>query len=315
MKKIVAVGGGTGLSVLLQGLKKYPLDISAIVTMTDDGLSTGRLRRTFGILPPGDIRKTIVALSNKEDLLTSLFEYRFRRGKGLSGHSLGNLLILALVKITGSFQEAITHASEILSIKGKVIPSTLQNIGLMAKMKSSRIISGERKIFLIGRKDPIVRIWLDKQEVLANPEAIKAIKNAEIILIGPGSLWTSIIPNFLIKKITKTVLENKKAKKIYICNVSTERGETQNYSVEMHISKLLDNANPNLFDFVLVNNQVIRISSKTHKLGEINNITTQANKFMRYQIIKRNIINMQKPLFHDSAKLARVIWEISNEKK
>lgn len=313
--KVVTIGGGTGLATLLKGLKGYDLDISAIVTMTDDGTSSGRLRKTFKVLPPGDIRKTIVALADREDLVKSLFEYRFRRGKGLAGHSLGNLLIIALEKITGSFRQAIASASEILNAKGRVIPSTYQSANLISKHKSGKIIIGERKAYNRGMTDPIVDVKLDKKNVKANPEAIDAIKIADVILIGPGSLWTSVIPNFLINGITKAVIKNSKAQKIYICNVSTERGETQQYSVKDHIATLARHSHKNIFNKVLVNSKIKKTTDKFAKLGEINNITTDLNKIGHYQIISKNIISDRDPLFHNSDKLACVIWELINDQK
>ncbi|EKD56861.1 MAG: protein of unknown function UPF0052 and CofD [uncultured bacterium] len=312
-KNIVAIGGGTGLATLLKGLKDYGLNISAIVTMTDDGMSSGRLRKTFNVLPPGDIRKTIVALAEKEDLVKSLFEYRFRRGKGLAGHSLGNLLIIALEKITGSFSQAIASASEILKTKGKVIPSTYNNANIISTHKSGKIIKGERKAFNRGLVDPIISIKLDNNSIKANPEAIDAIKNAHVILIGPGSLWTSIIPNLLIQEITQAVVNNKLAQKIYICNVSTERGETQGYSVTNHVETLIKHSHKNIINFVLVNNKAKRTTKKFAKLGEVHNIITDLDRINSYKIINKNIISEQNPLFHDSKKLAKVIWEIINE--
>lgn len=308
-KKIVAIGGGSGLAVLLKGLKKYPCDLSAIVTMTDNGTSTGRLRKQFNILPPGDIRKIIAVLAKDEKTWTELFNYRFRRGKGLAGHTLGNLFILALEKITGNFREAVVKTSEILNINGKVIPSTLESIDLVARLKNGKIIKGERKAYLAGRKNPIDKIWLDKKNIQPNPDAIYAIQNADVILIGPGSLWTSILPNFLINNITKSIIENKKAKKIYICNVSTERGETQNYSVDDHIMGLVKSTNKKIFNQVIVNNKIIKTSEKSHILGEIHNITTNQKIINNYQIIIGDVINQDNPLFHDSTKLAKIIWK------
>ncbi len=308
--KVVAIGGGTGLSTLLEGIKAYDFDISAIVVMTDDGLSTGRLRKTFGILPPGDIRKSIIALAKKEDLLTELFEYRFGQGKGLKGHSLGNLLLLALTKITGSFRQAVYAASEILATTGKVIPATLENLNIVAYLASGRKACGERKAYLLGRKDPIQKVELSDINAKANNEAIKAIKNADVILIGPGSLYSSLIPNFLIKSITKEILKNKRAKKIYICNVSTERGETQNYSVEDHIKALVKHSNPKLFNTVLVNNKIVKTTKKAQKLGEVHNITYLKNKFGRYKIIGADLIDKAKPLYHDSDKLGKTIKKL-----
>jgi len=314
-KKVVAIGGGTGLSVLLKGLKRYPLGLSAIVTMTDDGMSSGRLRKAFGILPPGDIRQTILALSTREDLVKSLFEYRFKKGKGLSGHSLGNLLILALEHITGSFNNAVNEACKILATLGEVIPSTLENVSLIAEFANGKKIIGERKAYNFGKKNPIQSISLNNPNAKANPEALKSIKNADIILIGPGSLWTSIIPNFLLKEISKCVVKNKKALKIYIANVSTERGETQNYSIDDHVNILIKHSSKKIINCVLVNNKIIKTSKKTHMLGEINNITTSKENIYGYKVINKNLIDSKNPLYHDPEKLANVLWKIFNEKQ
>ncbi len=313
-KKLVVIGGGTGLAVLLSGIKKYPFDISAIVTMTDSGFSTGRLRKEFGILPPGDIRKSLIALAKEENQLTQLFNYRFSHGRGLTGHSLGNLLLLALTKIYGNFSEAIYQASKILATKGVVLPSTLDKVDIISTHQSGKQIKGEHSAYLRGRIDPILTIDLDNKNAVANPEAIKAIESADIILIGPGSLWTSVIPNFLLKNITEAVVNNKHAKKIYICNVSTERGETQKYSVPDHIKTLIKHSDSHLFDYVLANNKVIKTSKKNYKLGEINNITTNAKSIDRYKIISADLVDNLNPLFHNSQKLAQVIWSIVNAK-
>lgn len=308
---IVFIGGGTGLSNLLAGAKIYPWQISAIVAMTDDGLSTGRLRKDFNTLPPGDIRKCLIALSQDSGRLSELFSYRFRRSRGLAGHSLGNLLILALEKITGSFGKAISEANTILATKGKVIPSTLENIELAGRLNTGREIIGERKLFLAGMRDNIESVWLVPKKVQANPDAISAIKNADIIVAGPGSLYTSIIPNLLIDDITSAIIANKKAKKIYICNVSTERGETQGFSVTDHIKLLQTYSDPKIIDICVVNNKIVSLSAKQHKLGEINNITTDQKEILGCKIVKGNIIDQENPLYHHSKKLAKIIYEIT----
>jgi len=313
--KVVAIGGGTGLSVLLEGIKKYPFQISAIVTMTDNGSSTGRLRADYGILPPGDIRKCIIALACEKNLMSKLFEFRFRRGKGLSGHSLGNLLMLALEKNTGSFKKAIEEASKILAIKGKVIPATYDCINITSLHKSGQHVFGEMAVSKTGKFDPIEKIDLDKKNVKANSEAIKAIKLANVILIGPGSLYTSIISNFVIQGITNAVKKNKRAQKIFICNVSTERGETQGYDIEDHLRALKIHSYNKIVDYCLINNKLISKSFKEHKLGEVKNITTSKKEILQTRIIKKNIINDHDPLYHDSSKLGKAIWEIINARK
>lgn len=310
---IVFLGGGTGLSNLLSGARQYPWGITAIVAMTDDGLSSGRLRKDFKTLPPGDIRKCLIALSQDSGLLAELFNYRFHRSKGLAGHSLGNLLILALEKITGSFGKAINEANKILATSGKVVPSTLDDIQLAGRLNNDKTIIGERKLFLAGMKHKIDDVWLEPKKVKANPDAIEAIKKADVIVIGPGSFYTSIIPNLLIPDITKTIINNKKAKKIYICNVSTERGETQDFTVDDHIHLLQNYSNNKIADYCIVNNKVILQSAKQYKLGEINNITTAKANISGCKIVIGNIINLSNPLYHDPKKLAKIIYEISKK--
>jgi uncharacterized cofD-like protein len=309
MKKIVVIGGGSGLSMLLRGLKKYDFDISAIVTMTDDGKSTGILRQQFGSLPQGDIRRCIAALSDEEEILTKLFEYRFKRGKGLSGHALGNLILLAMQDICGSFERGIAEFSRILEAVGHVYPSTLENTDLVAILKSGRVVRGESRITRSGHRDPIKTIKLTKK-VKPSQDAIYAIKNASAIIIGPGSLYTSIIPNFLIAEITRAVVRNRQAKKIYICNVSTERGETEKFGVADHIDTLIKYAHPKIFDMVLVNNRIVHANSDEGKLGTIKNITTDQEKIGRYKIINADMVNLENPLFHDSKRLAKKIAAI-----
>jgi len=309
MKKIVVIGGGTGLSNLLPALKNYTNNLTAVVTMVDDGWSTGRLRKEFGVIPPGDVRKCLVALANDQDLMTKVFQYRFDKGRGISGHSLGNLLIVALEHITGSFSEAINQASHILSIKGRVLPATFNNVNVIARLKNGKEIFGQDKISHYGHKSPIKRICLKPSKVKANPEVLWAIKNADLIVIGPGSLCTSLIPNFLIKEITSEVVKSK-AKKIYVCNIATERGETENYTVSDHVDMLTRHSHPRIFDICLVNENIIANGSDVGELGKVHNITTNEKKIGRYKIIKKDIINIENPLFHNGEKLAKAIMEV-----
>lgn len=311
-KKIVFIGGGSGLSNILEGVKKYRWDISAIVVMTDNGLSTGRIRRDFNTLPPGDVRKCLVALSN-DKILKQVFEYRFQKGKGLAKHSLGNLILLALDKISGGYDKAIIKASEILSIKGKVIPSTLDNINLGGKLENGKEIIGERKLFLAGIKSKIKKVWLVPDNVKTNPKAIKEIKNADFIIIGPGSFYTSIIPNLLLSGIKNAILDNTKAQKIYICNVSTERGETQGYTVEDHINKLHEYSDKKIINSCLVNNKLISRSDKEYKLGEVKNITTTKADILGCKIIAGDFIDDFNPLYHDKYKIAKKLKKIIND--
>lgn len=307
--KVVAIGGGSGLSNLLRGLKYYPVGISGVVTMTDNGASSGRLSRELGILPPGDVRKCLAALSNDEQLLTKLFEYRFQRGRGISGHSLGNLLLLALTDIMGDFEQAVQASSKILAIHGEVIPSSLEHVSIVAELKNGQQALGEKEIPIQGHRFGLTGISILPPNVKANPRAVYFIENADLIIFGPGSLYTSIIPSLLIKEI-RVALEKSKAPKIFVCNVSTERGETEHYSVDDHLRALQKVAGKMKIDLVLVNDNLKVRSPNQGKLGSINNITTDAEKIGEVRVKKADLINEASPLYHDSKKLAEVIWKI-----
>jgi uncharacterized cofD-like protein len=251
--KIVVVGGGTGLSALLRGLKEYSSNISAIVTVADDGGSSGRLRREIGVLPPGDIRNCIAALADEEELLTELFQYRFEAGNGLTGHSFGNLFLTAMSEITGDLEQAVTASSKVLAISGKVLPSTLSDVSLWAEMEDGRIIKGESNI--PKAKGKIKSIGCIPANPPALPAAVSAINEAEYIIIGPGSLYTSIIPNLLVPQI-KDAIANAKVPRIYVCNIMTQPGETEGYSVADHIREIDRVSKAKLFDAVLVHRKL-----------------------------------------------------------
>jgi len=241
--KVVAIGGGTGLSTLLRGLKYFVPDIiqnlTAIVTVSDNGGSTGILRKELNIPAPGDVRNCITALAEDENILTKVMQYRFEEGEGLKGHSFGNLFLTVLTKITGDFLEAIEITSKILKIKGHIIPSTDSMVNLVAEFTDGNIIKGEVEITQYGRKliAKIKRIWLEPEDVRAPQKAVDSILDADTIILGPGSLFTSIIPNLLIKDIRDAVL-NSKAFKLYICNVMTQYGETDGFTASDHVKAL-----------------------------------------------------------------------------
>ncbi len=250
--KIVAIGGGTGLSTLLRGLKHYSANITAIVTVADDGGSSGRLRREIGVLPPGDIRNCVAALADEEKLLTELFQYRFKAGDGLSGHSFGNLFLTAMTEITGDLEQASVASSKVLAVRGKVLPATLSDVRLWAELTDGRLIEGESHIS--GSRGHIQRIGCTPSDPPALPAALKALEEADYIIIGPGSLYTSIIPNLLVPQI-REVLAQIKAPRIYVCNIMTELGETEGYSVSDHIRAINKACDRRLFDAVLVQRQ------------------------------------------------------------
>lgn len=308
--KVVAIGGGTGLSTLLKGVKHITNNITAIVTVGDDGGSSGRLREEMGVLPPGDIRNCIAALADDEDLVTKLFQYRFKTGEGLEGHSFGNLFLTALCAITGDMVRAVIESSKVLSIRGRVLPSTLDDMRLVAVMEDGSVIKGESNIPESGKK--IAKLYTEPQNCKPLEEVIMAIQDADLIILGPGSLYTSIIPNLLIRDITLAV-ERAKAKKIYVCNIMTQPGETDDFSVSDHLKTILKHANnKKIIDAVLVNDylpeEVIQaysaVNSKPVKFDkeEIKNIGI---KIVRRRLIEEN---KKKLVRHSPTRVARAIY-------
>ena len=243
--KVVTIGGGTGLSVLLTGLKEYTSNITAIVTVADDGGSSGRLRQEFDILPPGDIRNCLVALSDSPALMRDLFQFRFDKSSELSGHSFGNLFITVMTRLTGDFEKAIKETSKVLALRGQVIPSTLNNVVLTAKHKDGSVTEGENNI--PKARLPIYRVSLKPAGSPATPEALKAIEEARIIVLGPGSLYTSIVPNLLIKEISDAIAASN-AIKVYVCNIMTKPGETDGLNASDHVKTLITHAHPKVID-------------------------------------------------------------------
>lgn len=247
--KIVAIGGGTGLSTLLRGLKQYSANITAIVTVADDGGSSGRLRREIGVLPPGDIRNCVAALADEEKLLTELFQYRFRAGDGLVGHSFGNLFLTAMTEITGDLERAIAASSQVLAVRGRVLPATLTDVCLWAELADGRIIEGESRI--TEAQGQIHKIGCIPPNPPALPAALRAIREADYIIVGPGSLYTSVIPNLLVPDIQRAIAKAK-VPRIYVCNIMTQPGETEGYTVADHIKAIDRICGQRLLDAVLV---------------------------------------------------------------
>jgi uncharacterized cofD-like protein len=247
--KIVAIGGGTGLSTLLRGLKLYSANLTAIVTVADDGGSSGRLRRDFGVLPPGDIRNCIAALADEEKLLTELFQYRFEAGDGLMGHSFGNLFLTAMSEITGDLERAVVASSKVLAIRGRVLPATLTDVTLWAELADGRIVKGESTIG--SSEEQIVEIGCTPSNPPALPAALAAIREADYIIMGPGSLYTSVISNLLVPEIAEAIAA-RNVPRIYVCNIMTQPGETSGYTVADHIESIDRACGQKLFDAVLV---------------------------------------------------------------
>jgi uncharacterized cofD-like protein len=314
--KIVAIGGGTGLSTVLKGLKNLTNNLTAVVTVGDDGGSSGRLREEMGVLPPGDIRNCIAALADEEDLVTELFQYRFNKGTGLEGHSFGNLFLSALCAITGDMFTAIKESSKVLAIRGKVLPSTLDDMRLIAELEDGRVIQGESNIPRANGK--IKKLYCEPKNPTALPEVLDAINNADFIIISPGSLYTSIIPNILIEEIAEA-LSKSTSPKGYICNVMTQPGETDNFTVSDHIKKILDHSKyKDIIDTVFLNSELPKnLADRYQKADSFPVIFDEEEvKKLGVKIITRKLIEENKQGFvrHCPRKLARItyVWYKNN---
>ena len=317
--RIVAVGGGTGLSMLLSGAKNITNNLTAIVSVGDDGGSSGRLREEMGILPPGDIRHCITALADDEDLVNKLFKYRFTNGEGLEGHSFGNLFLTALYDITGDMVSAVRASSRVLSIRGRVLPATLDDMKLVAEMEDGRIIHGESTIPEAHGK--IKRLFTEPANCKALPDVIQAIRDAELIILGPGSLYTSVIPNLLVKEISEEIIKSK-AKKIYVCNIMTQPGETDNYTVSDHLKALIQHAGSNkIVDAVLVNDYLPdNLAGKYQEAGSYPvKLDVPEVKKLGIKIFAKKLIQDSKEglVRHSSTRVARAVyyWFKKQQKK
>lgn len=313
MKNVVVIGGGTGVFNVLSGLKEYPYNLAAIVSMADDGGSTGVLREEFGILPPGDIRRVLVALSNTDNkILSQLFNFRFEEGKLLKGHSMGNLLLTALERITGSFDKALKQAVKILNVKGKVIPVTLQQTRLYAELENGKVIKGESNID-IPKHDgnlKIKRIFL-KPEVAANPDAIRAINNADVIILGPGDLYTSVLPNLIVDKLFSHI-RSSRAKKIYVVNIMTKFGETNNFKASDFVSVVDNCLGKGVLDYIVINIQKPVGNVLKRYLLERDQIVEfdKKNFDNEIKIVTGRFLRRGQFLRHDPKKLATSLSQI-----
>lgn len=309
--RIVAIGGGHGLSTLLRGLKAHTSNLTAVVTVADDGGSSGRLRESLGILPPGDIRNCLAALSNDEDMLTQLFQYRFSGARELEGHSFGNLFITALADITGSFESAIVESGRVLSVNGRVLPSTLRDVKLVAAMELPHSLNevrveGESKIpEMAGR---VRRVWLEPDDAPAFPPVIKALLNADVIVVGPGSLYTSLLPNLLVHDLLASIRASR-AVKIYVSNIATQTGETDSFTCHDHVRALESHIGENVFDVVICNSNYtgdLGIASRWVKMDE----ATLSDP----RTYNADLVDDSHPWRHDSLKLAQVIVDVFYER-
>ncbi len=319
--RVVAIGGGHGLSALLRGLKQHTSNITAIVTVADDGGSSGRLRRELGVLPPGDFRMCIAALASEESLVAQLFQYRFGSGEGLSGHSFGNLFIAALAELTGSFEKALLESSKVLVTKGRIVPSTLQDVTLCAELRdlaaeqmaatvngnapALSLVRGESSIGKTGY--PIERVWLEPGDPPAYPEAVRAILEADLIVMGPGSLFTSVMPNLLVPGIAQA-LKQARAVRVYVANVATERGETDHFTLSDHVAAIEGHIGSGLIDVVIANNHVAVDFQPPQGVDIIQPEPTLPNSSAK--VVQADVADDEFPWRHDPAKLAAAVLKL-----
>jgi uncharacterized cofD-like protein len=324
--KVVAIGGGTGLSSALRGLKMHLAEpwrpaqyqptlsrLTAVVTVTDEGGSSGRLRRDFRILPPGDIRNCLVALAEDERLFTRLFNYRFSGGRGLKGHSLGNLLLTALTDLTRDFAHAVKLSSGVLAIRGEIFPVTLSDVRLKARLRDGRTIFGESQI--TKTRVPIQRLYLIPGRCRPLPETLKALEEADLITVGPGSLFTSLIPNLLVRGIPDAIARSK-ALKMYICNLMTQPGETRGYTAADHLRALNEHAGRRLFDAVVLNTRKISTSLRKRYraqraepvLNDLAEIEALGARPVLAELLARDHVAR-----HDSRHLAQILLDLAGE--
>lgn len=305
--KVVAIGGGTGLSTLLRGLKKHTPHITAIVTVADDGGSSGRLRRELGVLPPGDFRNCIAALADDEALITQLFQYRFGQGNGLDGHSFGNLFITALAAVSGSFERAILEAGRVLAVRGRILPSTLEDVTLVADLQETAgsdntpagltRVQGESAIPKAGR--PIERVFLRPDRVRAYPDSVRAILEADLIVAGPGSLFTSVLPNLLVPDIRRAV-EASPAPRLYVCNVATQPGETHGFDLGQHVDSLQRHVGRGLFTHVLANDDLFQ----SQDYPQVQMVSPHHPPDAGYQVTTAQVVDPTAPWRHEPNELA-----------
>jgi uncharacterized cofD-like protein len=299
--RVVAIGGGHGLSTLLRGLKEYTGNLSAVVTVADDGGSSGRLREEYRILPPGDIRQCLIALADAEPLVKELFDHRFKEGS-FKDHSFGNLFIMAMAEVTGDMEHAVRESGRVLAVRGDVLPSTLQDVVLCATVNGGTVV-GESKIPL--QKQPITRVFLRPDTAEINPEAALAILNADVITVGPGSLYTSILPNLLVRGMVDA-LKSSPALKVFICNVASENGETDDFKVSDFMKVLEDHVGGNIFDFAIVNSNY----SYTPTGGQTKVLfDARAPVGRDMHFILADVVNKRVPSHHDTEKLSKVIMK------
>ena len=308
--RIVAIGGGTGLSTLLRGLKEYTGNLTAVVTVADDGGSSGVLRRELGVLPPGDVRNCIAALADAEPLVTKLFQYRFSEGSGLAGHSFGNLFLVAMSGVIGNFEDAIRQTSRVLAVRGQIIPSTLANVTLCARTEDARTIQGESSIGAGKANGRIRQVYLLPHSPPAHPEAVRALLEADMIVLGPGSLYTSVLPNLLVEGIRRSLIASP-AVKVYVCNVATQPSETDGFSVADHVAAIEEHVGKNLVHYVLANDNLSDAIPRAARSQPVK-VDEALNNGIR--LVTTDVISEENRYHHDSKKLAQALMRIYYER-
>jgi len=307
--RIVAIGGGTGLSTLLRGLKGYSANITAVVAVADDGGSSGQLRQQLGIVPPGDIRNCIAALADAEPLMTQLMQYRFPPGSGLDNHAFGNLFIAAMTAVTGDFEEAVRESNRVLAVRGQVLPATSVPLNLSAQLASGRHLYGQ--VGIASAEEPIERVFIEPADVRANGEALERILEAEMIVIGPGSLFSSILPNLLISDV-RDALRAAPGLKVYVCNVATQLGETEKMTASQHLRALFDHVGDDLIDYVVVNRST-DARRPVGWLAEPVEVDARRLEELPVVIVEEDVIDPSNAHRHDPAKLATALMRLQQE--
>lgn len=303
--KVVAIGGGTGLSMLLRGLKVHTSNLTAIVTVADDGGSTGRLRREFGVVAPGDLRQCIAALAEAEPLMSKLFQYRFSEGTGLDGHAFGNLFIVAMAEVTGNFEAAIEETSRVLNVRGAILPSTLEDVSLSARTHEDEVVHGEHNITERGSR--IDEVFLHPAAAEAHPDSVRAILDADLVIIGPGSLFTSVLPNLLVDGIRKA-LEATSALKVFVCNVATQHGETDGFSVADHLEAIERHTGSRLIHAVVANNNLAPALPEEWHSAPV--ALSRNGRLHGVHVVEADVVSEDVRYRHDSEKLAGTILRL-----
>ena len=307
--RIVAIGGGTGLSTLLRGLKGYSANITAIVAVGDDGGSSGQLRQQLGIIPPGDIRNCIAALADAEPLMTQLMQYRFPAGSGLDNHAFGNLFIAAMTAVTGDFEEAVRESNRVLAVRGQVLPATSVPLNLVATLASGKHARGQ--VSVADSDEPIERLEIEPSDVRATPEALERLLEADLIVIGPGSLFTSVLPNLLIDDI-RDAIRTSNAMRVYVCNVATQAGETPDFTASQHLEALLAHVGPGVVDYMLVN---YNESARRPEGWPARPVPIDSRRLESFPvvIVEEDLVDVTNAHHHDPAKLGAALVRLQQE--